>query len=172
MHLSDFLKYLCQAFRFLFSVWKVFPVFSVSKPMVTEAGCAGPVDGRRVSRFLMNGRGTCRPMGGPGQGPMGGPGQGPMGGPGLKTVCIVLWLNRVSKSRRHRRKWRGKILDFWGTFWKKIHAILSDLFICRKSRTFNSILKCKSWNFINKTNMLNSTVVQKHKTEVPRLPWF
>ena len=79
---------------------------------------------------------------------------------------------RVSKSRCHRRHWRGNILDFWGTFWTKFHAILSDLFICRESRTFYCILKCKSWNFITRTNKLNSTVVQKHKKEVPRLPWF
>jgi len=28
-----------------------------------------------------------------------------------------------------------------GTFWTKIYAILSDLFICRESRTLNSIFK-------------------------------
>ena len=45
---------------------------------------------------------------------------------------------RVSKSRRH---WRGNILDFWGTFLTNIYTILLNFIICRKSRTYKSILK-------------------------------
>ena len=52
--------------------------------------------------------------------------------------------SRVSKSHKHRKCCLVNIFNFWGTFWTKIYVILSDLFICWESLTFNSILKCYS----------------------------
>ena len=55
----------------------------------------------------------------------------------------------------------GKILDH--------HLHTSNLFICREA---HRVFQRKSWNLITRTNKLNSTVVQKHKTICsPRLPW-
>ena len=47
-----------------------------------------------------------------------------------------------------------RIYAFLGTFWTKIHPILSDLFICRESRTFNSIFSV-FWTLVLMLNVIN-----------------
>ena len=88
------------------------------------------------------------------------------------SIAGTILLYRCNTLRSESLKAVATAANGGGTFWTKIHAILSDLFICCKSCMFNSILKCKKLNFITRTNKLNSTVVQKHKKEVPRKPWF
>ena len=44
----------------------------------------------------------------------------------------------------------GNILNGRGTFLTKIYAFLSHFTVCRKSRTFDRIVKGKNWNFVSK----------------------
>ena len=90
----------------------------------------------------------------------------------IPCSVTVFW---VSKSCRHRHHWRGNILDIWGIFGTsgEHFGTKFTLFCSMCSFVANhSPLTLQSWNFITRTNKLNSTVVQKHKKKVPWLPWF
>ena len=76
-----------------------------------------------------------------------------------------IWQYTIRKQKNYRSGHRGQrprnILDFCGTFWTKIYAILSDFFICRESRTLNSIFKYNFLSFISLRIGWKATEIKK-----------